>query len=109
MITKTRARRAKAQSTIPPQQELPAFPDQAKRVIEYEVEDEMALYDPEREVVHILNATAATVWHLCDGTRTPDAVLSDFARLYGKDRGEVSDDVRSVLSFLNNAALLVQP
>jgi len=32
--------------------------------------DETLIYDPERDNVHVLNATAQAIWNLCDGSHT---------------------------------------
>ena len=38
--------------------------------------DEIAVYDGTRQQVHALNATAARVWQLCDGTTSPEVMAA---------------------------------
>jgi hypothetical protein len=43
-----------------------------------EVADGLVVYQREPERVHYLNNTAALVFELCDGTRSPDDIASMF-------------------------------
>ena len=38
--------------------------------------DEWMLYDRESGVVHVINATAESVWDLCDGNHGPDEIAT---------------------------------
>jgi len=48
--------------------------------------DEWMLYDPESCVVHVINATAESVWDLCDGNRGLDEIATSL-----RDTFEVPD------------------
>jgi hypothetical protein len=36
--------------------------------------DELIIYDQDRDLIHCLNPSAARIWDLCDGHRTPAAI-----------------------------------
>ena len=59
-----------------------------------EVKDGLIVYDPSRDRVHYLNATAAILFVLCDGTRSPDdlaAELQDAFSLAAPATAEVAE------------------
>ncbi len=63
------------------------------------------LLSPERGLV--LNASAARVIELCDGTRTVDAIVDQLATTHeGSDRVQIARDVDEVLALLCARALL---
>ncbi len=68
---------------------------------------ETLLYDPARDVVHILNPTALAVWDLCDGQHTPAQIAAElrarFATVEGQD---VAGDVQAVLALLHREGLI---
>lgn len=51
---------------------FPTRPLRSQQVLRQSMGADMALYDPVADVLHVLNATAATIWDLCDGEHTPD-------------------------------------
>ena len=48
-----------------------------------ELDDELVLYDPVRDQVHYLSATAALVFQLCDGSATVRELATDIAQALG--------------------------
>lgn len=82
-------------------------PRRVKHVSEHELEDELILYDPDRDAVHVLSPTGAEVWWLCNGRRSPQEIAAELARLYGVDAEVVSQDVDELLCRLGEARLLV--
>jgi hypothetical protein len=61
--------------------------------------EEFAILDPEGQVVHVLNATAAAVWLLCDGTQEPEGIAREIARLFdAPDPERVRDDVDEAIA-----------
>jgi len=50
-----------------------------------EVADGLVVYDPERERVHYLNASAAVVFTLCDGARDRSSIVEATTRVCGTD------------------------
>ena len=73
---------------------------------EYEVEDELAIYDPDTDRIHILNPTASTVWWLLDDEHSTGRVISSMARLYDLDRVEAKKDVKEILCQFVRTGLL---
>ena len=81
-------------------------PGHAGHLMEYQVEDELTLYDPRSEVVHILNPTAAAVWQLADGAGEVEDIAAQLAELYGLETGVVEEDVQDILAQFRQAGLL---
>lgn len=50
-----------------------------------EVEDGLVVYDPERDRVHYLNASAAVVFTFCDGLRDRQSVIEATITAFGSD------------------------
>ena len=82
------------------------LPQKGQHVMEYEVEGEVALYDPRRDHVHILNSTAAVVWRLCDGSRTVEQLVEDVALLFNGELSMVDEDVKKLLEQLRQSRLV---
>jgi hypothetical protein len=68
--------------------------------------DEVLVYDLERHRAHRLNAAAAAVWHLCDGTRTAPEITAA-----ARDLGTpvTAETVDYALAELGRARLLTAP
>ena len=47
-----------------------------------EAEDGLVIYDPERDMVHHLNPSAAIIFDLCDGTRDPEEIARVLSEVY---------------------------
>ena len=52
-----------------------------------DLDDEILIYDKERDKAHCLNQTAALVWKYSDGKRS----VAEIAQRHGKGRSERSD------------------
>ena len=81
-------------------------PRQANHLMEYQVEDELTLYDHRANVVHILNSTAAAVWELADGTQEAGNIAAQLAELYGLEADVAEEDVQEILEQFREAGLL---
>jgi hypothetical protein len=81
-------------------------PRRTHEIMEYDVEEELSLYDPRTEVVHILNSTAAVIWRMCDGSRRVEEISGQMADVYGLDPAVTEGDVREVISKFLQAGLL---
>lgn len=70
---------------------------------------EWVLYDPESRKVHVLNATAALVWRLCDGEhRTEDMVRTLRETVEpSPDEATVRVDVRETIRTFRSEGLLL--
>lgn len=71
-----------------------------------EIDDELVVYDQDRDRAHRLNGTAARVWKLCDGSR---AVPELAAALAGEGGAPDEEVVRMALEQLGRADLLATP
>jgi hypothetical protein len=63
--------------------------------------DELVVYDTRNHTMHRLNASAAAVWRLCDGVRTPAEIAAD---LGASDLDEAA--VRGTIEDLESVSLL---
>ncbi len=67
---------------------------------------EAILHDARTAQAHVINASAARVWELCDG-RTVDELVSAFAATYGRSPDAVRGDVERVLAGFRGLGLLI--
>ena len=68
---------------------------------------ENVVFDPETEVVHMLNTTAMAIWVLCDGDTDPDEMVDAVCELSGLPREVVEEDVGGILTEFEDAGILV--
>ena len=73
-------------------------PERTPNISEYEVEEEVVLYDPRSDSAHVLNPTAAVVWWLCDGDHKVKDIARELGDLYDKEPDSVRSDVDEILS-----------
>jgi hypothetical protein len=71
----------------------------------HEVDDGLVVYDARTDRVHYLNATAALVFSLCDGQRTPAELAALVATAWHLDRSPL-DEVRDCIARLRVEAVL---
>ncbi len=81
-------------------------PTQVSSISEYEVDDDVLLYDPRSDDVHVLNGTAAVIWWLCDGDHTPAQIVDELAGMYELLPETVSADVEAALGSFKVAGLV---
>jgi PqqD family protein of HPr-rel-A system len=67
---------------------------------------EAILHDAATGRAHVINASAARLWELCDG-RPMDDLLKAFADPYGRQPDDVRADVERVLDGFRSLGLLV--
>lgn len=79
-----------------PRAEVTAFP----------LDDELVVHDPRTGGAYVLNATAARLWSLCDGSRSAEMVVEEIVALYGIDSQVAAVDVAEFLTELAEAGLL---
>ena len=84
-------------------------PKQAAGIVEYEIEDEVVLYDPRSDAVHTLSPTAAVVWWLCDGDRGVDDISRELGDLYELRPQQVRRDVGAVMRQFRASRLITWP
>ncbi len=67
-----------------------------------ELDGDLTVYDPRRNEVHVLNATAGDIWRLLDGSIDLDRVIDEIARAYSASVGDVRPHVlRTVENFVD--------
>ena len=66
---------------------------------------EAILHDPVAAKTHVVNATAARVWELCDG-RPMSAVIDEFAAGFGRLPDELRPDVERIVGHFARLGLL---
>jgi len=71
-----------------------------------ELDEELVLYDPARDEVHYLNATAALVFRLCDGSATVKEIATDIAGAIRVSEKRIERQVRTLLKELREVGLL---
>ena len=81
-------------------------PKRVPDVTEYNLDDEITIFDFSQSKMHMLNMTAAVVWRLCDGTRTLSQLAEDVAVLYETEALRVEADVRQVVEEFTGAKLV---
>lgn len=85
--------------TTPPTPQSVPSPDPGF-VLE-ELDEELLLFHPQNNRILELNATAALVWQLCDGSRTVAQISKLLADAYPQDAGTIAQDVQRILEELN--------
>lgn len=68
---------------------------------------EAILHDAAEGRAHVINASAARVWELCDG-RSMDDLLVAFAEPYGRAPDDVRADVERVLEGFRRLGVLAE-
>ena len=81
-------------------------PERLPNINEYEVEEEVVLYDPRSDAAHILNPTATVVWWLCDGDHKITDIARELGDLYDKEPDSVRPDVDEILSGFISAGVV---
>ena len=67
-----------------------------------ELDGELVLYDPDRDVLHTLNPTARQIWEHSDGARTDEDITEEIAACYDVSPDAVREHVKRVLNRLND-------
>ena len=68
--------------------------------------DEVMLYDPVQDRIHMLNDTAAAIWDLCDGQTDPEEMVGAICLLTGLPPAVVEEDVARLLYGFFDAGLI---
>ena len=79
----------------------------ARAVEVHDLDDGCALLDIETEAVHILNAAAAFILSLCDGSHTPSQLADELCRAVPSlEAAQAASDVEAALHDLRGKGLL---
>jgi hypothetical protein len=71
----------------------PAFPKQCKGFLIEQMDGEVVLLHPGRNLIIHSNETAALVWKLCDGAHTVDEIVGILAAAYPDARARIAAEV----------------
>jgi hypothetical protein len=71
-----------------------------------ELDENLALYDDVGQLLILLNPSAATVWELCDGTRTVDEMIDALAEAHPEEARVIAGDVRQTIRKLVELGLV---
>lgn len=71
-----------------------------------ELDDNLAVYDDVGQLLILLNASAGSVWELCDGSTTVGEMVDALCETYPDDASVIGDDVRETLRKLAEMGLL---
>ncbi|MFQ6027865.1 MAG: PqqD family protein [Dehalococcoidia bacterium] len=82
-------------------------PCQNRDVTLYQTEEQVTLYDPQTEQVHLLDPTAATVWQLCNGVRGVQDIVGKVADSSGVAPDMVAEDVVEALERFQQTQLVL--
>lgn len=70
--------------------------------------DEVMLYDPNADEMHILNPTAQLIWDLCDGTHSTEQITAEVTTKFTvAAEANVAGDVSQTLSEFASKNLLL--
>lgn len=84
-----------------------AWPRRRSHVEERLAGEDLVLYDPAGGRLHVLNATAAAIWRLCDGSLSAPAIAGRFSADFRVDPGQDPQaDARLLLRSLFEAGLV---
>lgn len=67
---------------------------------------ENVVFDPARETVHVMNATAVAIWVLCDGETEPREMIDAVIELTGLPYEVVQEDVERILTEFEDAGIV---
>src|SRR5258708_24487866 len=85
----------------------PQLPGARFDCLSREFNDEMLVYDLQRDAGHCLNSTAAAAWKLCDGNNSPSQIARTLSRQFSARVHE--SVVLLALDQLADAHLFVEP
>jgi hypothetical protein len=71
-----------------------------------EIEEDLVLYDPDKDHVHLLNVSASAIFELCDGTRTAQEIAQEIAKLVTPGDHDIGKDVGQTLGELREKGLI---
>ena len=82
------------------------FPTRKPDVWLRQSETENAIYDPDADEVHLLNATAVAIWTLCDVETSPTEMIQAVCDLSGLPSDVAEEDVMRALLQFEHAGIL---
>lgn len=81
-------------------------PRVSERIVEQVVEDELVLYDPGSDQVHILNTFAAAIYDLCDGRTSIAAIAAELGKSLPATAFDLTEETRRLVASLMDKKIL---
>lgn len=82
------------------------YPKRRNDLVLRDVEEELLLYDPQTGEVFLLNGTAASIFELCNGFHSPQAIANEILSILPADPAQVLADVHRILEEFKQGGLL---
>lgn len=79
----------------------------ASGIVESDIDDGVALFEPTSGRVFVLNATAGDVWRLSDGALSLDELVATLARAYGTRPEAIRGDIVAAVDRLRQDGLIL--
>jgi len=92
--------------TLPAEANALARPRRMPDITASDLDDELVLYNLRTDQVHVLNATAAAIWELCDGSMTAEEIAAVLADACSVPLARVQPDVQNMLAEFYEAGLI---
>jgi len=74
-------------------------PKRRENITIQDLGDETLIYDPEKENVHILNATAKAIWDLCNGENSIEDIQKNLINLFpGVSQDDLLSDISTTIN-----------
>ncbi len=86
-----------------------AAPAATPGILEAAADGALVLFDPATQRAHTLNASAATIWKLCDGEASVRAITDEVCAAFDVPPAEVQESVVSTVQQLLDDGLLTVP
>ncbi len=77
----------------------------AAHVVEEELDEDIVLYDTQRQRFYELSPTASDVWRLATGEFTTEEIVERLAAAYQVDQDRIGTEVAEVLEMMRDAHL----
>jgi len=81
-------------------------PKQCDGFLIEEIDGELVLFHPGKNIIIHANETAALVWQMCDGLNTIDQIVSILSSAYPEARAQIQRDVPETIQKLRRQGAL---
>lgn len=85
---------------------MSANPVRRGEIVQQGSPETWAVYEPDTDSLHELNATARAIWELCDGQTALEEMATAISELTGMDHADSMRDVRATVARLEASGLV---
>lgn len=82
-------------------------PTHSEAVYSEVLDDEAVVYDRHRKRTVYLSETATLIWHLCDGKRTIEDILTLLIAEYPEFASQIESDITDAIAHMSSARIIV--